>query len=191
MRRTFKPYKELNNFMIKDVINLWVEKKCDSCEKYHNWDDIQKCEVDNIYSVICLKCKEPMIASLNVIIGMKQNLPFQTYVSENQIFLPPEGVRENANNLYETRLEQSNGETFDLMILREINKQIFWNCIYYMIEYGLPYDFLLPYEDTDDILRYKYEAVTPWNPVEIADPNDKSQFAIFRSRRNKSEIPHF
>ena len=60
-----------------------------------------------------------------------------------------------------------------------------------MIEYGLPYDFLLPYEDTDDILRYKYEAVTPWNPVEIADPNDKSQFAIFRSRRNKSEIPHF
>lgn len=28
------------------------------------------------------------------------------------------------------------------------NKQIFWNLIYYFIDYGLPYDFLLPYEDT-------------------------------------------
>jgi len=33
---------------------------------------------------------------------------------------------------------------------RESNKQIFWNMIYYFNDYQLPFDFILPYEDTQE-----------------------------------------
>jgi hypothetical protein len=39
----------------------------------------------------------------------------------------------------------------DLKISMEslrFNKQLFWNLIYYFNDYMLPYDFILPYEDT-------------------------------------------
>ena len=31
--------------------------------------------------------------------------------------------------------------------LRETNKQVFWNLIYYFNDYVLPFDFILPYEE--------------------------------------------
>lgn len=94
---------------------------------------------------------------MNVTIGTKQHLPIKTYITENQIYLPFKAMRKTVNDLYESRLEDPEVEKFDLMILRDINKQIFWNCIFYMIEENLPYDFILPYEDTEIMLRYKYE----------------------------------
>ena len=36
----------------------------------------------------------------------------------------------------------------DVATMREFNKQVFWNMIYYFNDYQLPFDFILPYEDT-------------------------------------------
>ena len=36
----------------------------------------------------------------------------------------------------------------DFEKMRESNKHIFWNLIYYFNDYHLPFEFLLPYEDT-------------------------------------------
>jgi hypothetical protein len=33
------------------------------------------------------------------------------------------------------------------------NPELFWNIIFYMSNYGLPYDFILPYLDLKDIDR--------------------------------------
>jgi hypothetical protein len=37
----------------------------------------------------------------------------------------------------------------DINNLRTKNKQIFWNLIYYFNDYQLPFEFILPYEDTN------------------------------------------
>jgi|LakMenEpi03Aug12_release.lakeMendotaPanAssembly.Ray.scaffolds.fasta_scaffold68207_7 hypothetical protein len=45
-----------------------------------------------------------------------------------------------------------------MQVLREDNDTIFWNCIYYFNEHGLPFDFILPYEDksiVDNFNKYK------------------------------------
>lgn len=40
--------------------------------------------------------------------------------------------------------------------LRQDNKQMFWNLIYYFNDYHLPFEFVLPYEDTREFDR-QYE----------------------------------
>jgi len=42
-------------------------------------------------------------------------------------------------------------EDFDLMILRMQRCKLFWHCIYYFTDNSLPFDFILPYEDTENI----------------------------------------
>jgi hypothetical protein len=34
--------------------------------------------------------------------------------------------------------------------MRESNKHVFWNLIYYFNDYSLPFDFILPYEDNKE-----------------------------------------
>ena len=50
----------------------------------------------------------------------------------------------------ETLLFQENcGEEalrIDAQVLRDFNKDLFWNLVYYFNDYSMPFDFLLPYE---------------------------------------------
>lgn len=44
----------------------------------------------------------------------------------------------------------------DVVDIREHNKHIFWNMIYYFNDYQLPFDFILPYEETKEFdLQYE------------------------------------
>jgi hypothetical protein len=43
-----------------------------------------------------------------------------------------------------------NAEQIRPAILKEYNKNIYWNLIWYFAEYGLPYDFIVPYEDNTE-----------------------------------------
>lgn len=38
----------------------------------------------------------------------------------------------------------------DVVKMRLDNKNLFWNMIYYFNDYYLPFDFILPYEDTTE-----------------------------------------
>lgn len=38
----------------------------------------------------------------------------------------------------------------DVVKMRSDNKNLFWNMIYYFNDYFLPFDFILPYEDTSE-----------------------------------------
>lgn len=41
----------------------------------------------------------------------------------------------------------------DVVKMRTDNKNLFWNMIYYFNDYFLPFDFILPYEDTTEFDR--------------------------------------
>jgi hypothetical protein len=40
-----------------------------------------------------------------------------------------------------------NAEQITPEVLRDYNKNIYWNLIWYFAEYHLPYDFIVPYAD--------------------------------------------
>lgn len=175
--------------MIKDIVTLYAEKTCDSCKHHHTWNDLKKCQVsEDGFGFKCLNCNEMMITNLIVLLGSRQNLPVKTYITENQSFLTVTGLREYVNELYTDRLENPDVEKFDLMLFRDINKQIFWNTIFHMIDYNLPYDFCLPYEGIGLIQNYKY--VNRHCLVHAVDQNEGFNLPV-RSRRHKSEVPTY
>ncbi len=57
----------------------------------------------------------------------------------------------SAEALHKT-IEQIFLSSEDLQInmaeMREYNKHLFWNLVYYFNDYHLPFEFILPYEDT-------------------------------------------
>jgi hypothetical protein len=63
-----------------------------------------------------------MLIYLNVIIGIKQNLPIKTFIQEKEMFTSVKNLRNDVNNLYDSRLENNEVEIFDLMLLRDFSK---------------------------------------------------------------------
>lgn len=174
--------------MVKDAITLHAEKVCDNCSRFHTWSDLKKCNIDGDFGLKCLGCNDNMITNLIVTVGYRQNLPIRTYIQENQSFLTVRGLRLHINELYDSRLENNEVETFDLMLFRDLSKQLFWNSIFHMIDSDLPYDFILPYEGLGLIRQYQNENLhVPIYAIEHADGFQIHQ----RSRRHKSEIPLF
>ena len=167
---------------------MYVEKEWDNWKRHHSWSDLKKWEYYSEYGLKCLEWEDNMLINLNVTVGTKQSLPIKTCIAENQLYLTIKGLRIHVNDLYDSRLENRETEIFDLMIFREVNKQIFWNWVFHMIEFCLPYDFMLPYEDTDIILRFKY--VNRHIKFSITDHTDDFHIGIDRVRRNKSVIPN-
>jgi hypothetical protein len=163
-----------------------VEADCVNCHKHHSWSSLKRCIIDVDFGVKCLNCDDILITNLNIVIGCLQSLPFVTYIHENQIFLIIKDLRMHINELYKSRLEDDEVETFNLMLFREIRGQLFWNSIFHMIENDLPYDFVLPYEDVSMVQNYKY--VNRHVPIYPIDEMEGIQLQK-KSRRHKSEIP--
>ena len=44
-----------------------------------------------------------------------------------------------------------NAEQLAPEVLREFNKNIYWNLIWYFADYNLPYDFMVPYSNEDEL----------------------------------------
>ena len=67
-----------------------------------------------------------------------------SYQEENTVFLSAEDLHKWIEMLF----LESNDMKLDMQQMRASNKQIFWNLVYYFNEYQLPFEFILPYEDT-------------------------------------------
>ena len=129
-----------------------------------------------------------MLTYLNIVIGSKQDLPVETYCVESQSFLKVKDLRMHINELYNTRLKNREEEIFDLMLFRDMSKQLFWNCIFHMIEYKMPYDFILPYKVIGLIQNLKFAN----RHIFISETEKEEGFQIpIRERRHKSNIPQF
>ena len=91
-----------------------------------------------------------------ITIGMKQDKNHQTTLEISNEFLTPNALRDQVNDMYERNLKDDEKNSFDMMILRETQKEIFWHCIFYFIDGKLPYDFILSYEDNEKISVWLY-----------------------------------
>lgn len=56
--------------------------------------------------------------------------------------------------------------------MRQSNKHIFWNLIYYFNEYQLPFEFILPYEDTKVYDQQYYELKKMASQVQVLIQRD-------------------
>ena len=50
--------------------------------------------------------------------------------------------------LYKYR-DRENGQIELKVLRRDENENLFWNLVYYLNEYQLPFEFILPYESND------------------------------------------
>ena len=60
------------------------------------------------------------------------------------------------------------------MIFREIRTQLFWNWVFYFIHYNLPYDWILPYLEEENL----WNGVYTHCEVNIEDLNNSSDSEI-------------
>ena len=73
------------------------------------------------------------------------------------------------SGLYESTQEQKKDKMFDILIFREIKGQLFWNWIFYFMQYELPYDCLLPYNKHDAL-------ISEYNHPQISISDDEEEF---------------
>lgn len=94
---------------------------------------------------MCTFCgKEIPTPELKVMIGKRLKSVKGSYNEENTVFVSAEEL----HRWIELIFLESEDMKIDMRLIRECNKQIFWNLIYYFNEYQLPFEFFLPYEDT-------------------------------------------
>lgn len=77
-------------------------------------------------------------------VGKKLKNHKDSYYEENTIFISAEELHKWIEIMFLENEEMK----IDFEKMRESNKHIFWNLIYYFNDYHLPFEFLLPYEDT-------------------------------------------
>jgi len=112
----------------------------------------------NAPNILCTFCgKQINQPDLNVIIGKKvyRNIKIvKNYTEVKTKFISAETLFE----MVKEKLDEP-GVDFhiDLISLRTDFdvRTIFWNLIYYFNEYHLPYEFILPYEDTEFVTEFK------------------------------------
>ena len=80
-------------------------------------------------------------------------------------------------------METKNEKVFDLMILRELARQTFWNSIFHMVQYDMPFDIFVPYEGAHLIQNLKF--ANRHTSIIISDKDEVVQFPQ-NVRRNKS-----
>ena len=77
-------------------------------------------------------------------VGKKLKNHQDSYYEENTIFISAEELHKWIEIMFLENEEMK----IDFERMRESNKHIFWNLIYYFNDYHLPFEFMLPYEDT-------------------------------------------
>ena len=78
-------------------------------------------------------------------IGKKLKNQKDSYIEENTHFISAEELHKWIEMIF---LDNEELKIDTVNFLRGSNKHIFWNMIYYFNDYHLPFEFILPYEDT-------------------------------------------
>jgi len=76
----------------------------------------------------------------------------------------------------------------DVEDIRVHNKHIFWNMIYYFNDYQLPFDFILPYEETKEFDRQYEELKKTARAVKVYQVRDNIEEPIKEEREDEEEI---
>ena len=94
---------------------------------------------------LCTYCgKEIRTPELKVMVGKRLLNHPGSYFEENTMFISAEEL----HKWIEMMFLDSEDMKLEMHKIRQFNKHIFWNLIYYFNDYHLPFEFLLNYEDT-------------------------------------------
>ncbi len=77
-------------------------------------------------------------------IGKKLKNQIGSYFEENTKFISAEEL----HKWIEMKFLENEEMKIDIVNMRSADEHIFWNLIYYFNDYHLPFEFLLPYENT-------------------------------------------
>ncbi|CAI2375139.1 unnamed protein product [Moneuplotes crassus] len=148
-KRTFKREKDMHNFLVPDTLFLHIEAICDNCDCKIKYKGIIK-GMKNI-GFECISCKQDILPEIIATIGgpsLITPVGIGSIEQEEQLLISEKELRILVNRLYESVQIQKKEKMFDLIIFRQLKGQLFWNCIFYFMHYGLPYDCLLPYSQS-------------------------------------------
>lgn len=152
------------NLLILDQAILLLDHICKSWGRYCIKDEIiASYKSSGFYWIFC---KEDIIPSIKAIIGKFTlkihriydyigmptawtGIGYNDVYDETQLLFTEKELRSVVNGLYETIQSQKESKMFDIMLLREIRSQLFWNWVFYFMNNNLPYDWLLPYAELD------------------------------------------
>jgi hypothetical protein len=82
------------------------------------------------------------------------------YKTEDTLLINPKQLRQYLEERMQLDESYRNAEQITPEILREHNKNIYWNLIWYFADNHLPYDFMVPYAG-DDWLQDLIKNSTP------------------------------
>jgi hypothetical protein len=170
-----------HHIFAKQELCFLIKETCKKCHKFLSIAEIKSGWQNTayIFESTCPGCKEKYIPSLRIRIGLEVGHDQKTSNRENTIFVSPITLRSMIKDLlddpiYKFRLE------IDLM--RIYNAIIFWNLIWHFNNLGLPFEFMLPYEqEVIDVknsfvivgeeigkkVKVDKETQTDWNLVNI------------------------
>ena len=143
-RRVFTKAGETHIFAKQELCFL-LKETCKKCKKFLSIKEIKEGWQNTEYAFesFCTGCKEMYIPSLRVRVGLEVGHENKTSNIENTIFVSPRALKALVRDLlidYKVKFK------LDIELFRIYNAIIFWNLIWHFNDFGLPFEFMLPYE---------------------------------------------
>ena len=135
-------------------MRLLLKEECKSCKRILFPKDLLKGSIKeedkentgaSNYLFLC-SCRSQIYPNLKVRIG-----DFSIYKTEDTLFLNPIQLRGYLEDRMQLDDSFRNAEQLAPEVLREYNKNLYWNLIWYFAEYNLPYDFMVGYSGADQL----------------------------------------
>lgn len=163
----------------KQEVSFLLQDKCENCGKELTANDIVKGWKKNTEDSIKCECGAEITPNLRIKIQIEA-MGQTKFVIENVKFLNPRTTKAVIDELL---AEGENWSKLDVEGLRKANNLVFWNIVWHFYKAGLPYEFIMPYEN--EIMQSSYininnleievqatddkECQTEWNVKEIED----------------------
>lgn len=166
----------------KQEVSFLLQDKCENCLKELSANDIIKGWKNAEHSIKC-ECGAEITPNLRIKIQIEAMGQIK-FLIENVKFLNPKTTKAVIDELL---AEGENWSKLDVEGLRKANNLVFWNIVWHFYKSGLPYEFLMPYEN--EVMQSSYininhfendiqttddkESQTEWNANEIEEIMNK------------------
>lgn len=122
--------------IVDDTIFIHWEMTCENWNRYLSYQHILKGMQSSSFKWV--KCNADILPLLYIQIGIPSPVPFRGaghIEPEEQLLLTEKELRSMVNALYENVQSQKPHKIYDIMLLREMRGQLFWNWLFYFMKY--------------------------------------------------------
>jgi hypothetical protein len=106
-------------------------------------------EAEGYYVFHCRACQTNIFPCLRVKIG-----EVSAFKDEDTLFINPIVLRQYVEDRVDLDSSYRNAQQIKPEALRDSNKNIYWNLVWYFAEFHLPYDFIVPYADNSRYMDF-------------------------------------